>query len=543
MKINGMNHYIVGSSEAGVLESFSITLLCTPYTYETAISGLYTAYDRKQNTGIAIGVKKSGHITACFGLGDEIIEIESLAVHVNRGKRNIVTLQFWGEAGWCELYVNGQISQRKQFRRHSRILKKEGKSFWGKYVDADRYQEGSRFGIFHGDIEVIEMGECYRSYQKILEIHRSYLHKMQEEECNLYEEVSFEEDFHRPSYHLIPTAKWMNEPHAPFYDRGNYHIFYQANPHAPIWDNICWGHLISKDMIHWKELKIALYPDDPKLDMDGCWTGSVCVDQNGVPRIFYTAGNNQELPNQSIACAIPKDMGDIQLQEWNKEGIILRQSLGEGFLGEFRDPYVIYRNGEYHILVGTGDENNGGGNALVYTSPDLKEFTCCGFIMDYAYEAHTEVGHVWELPVLLPLKDENKNIVCDIFLLCACQIEEELVETYYFLGNYDEENKRFIKSHEEPRLLDLGNGIFTGPSGFVAEDGRSIVFTIAQGKRESEIEFDAGWAHNGGLPIELGIQDGELCIRPIRELDVYFNKKVLKEKLIFIPIKNCKKFI
>ena len=101
----------------------------------------------------------------------------------------------------------------------------------------------------------------------------------------------------------------------------------------------------------------------------------------------------------------------------------------------------------------------------------------------------------------------------------ACQIEGERVETYYFLGNWDGKNRKFEKLHEKARLVDLGKGVFTGPSGFVTPDGRSVVFTIAQGCMGFRAEQEAGWAHNGGMPVELFWNGNGLGVRPIREAE------------------------
>ena len=352
-----------------------------------------------------------------------------------------------------------------------------------------------------------------------------------EKEADLYAAQDFSRDVYRPVYHLMPPGKWMNEPHAPFFYKGNYHIFYQANPHAPVWDNLCWGHLVSRDMVGWKDAGIALYPDADNIDIDGCWSGSACLDADGNPMLFYTAGNNKELPNQSVAVAHPENTDDPALRKWVKDGVVLRQSLGNGFLGEFRDPFVWRRDDTYFCLVGTGDENNGGGNALVYTSTDLKTFTCHGFVTEYDYEKCEEVGHVWELPVLLPLNDEKGEYCCDILLFCACQIEHEVVETYYFLGKFDYEKKKFQKFHEYPQLVDLGCGTFTGPSGFVTPNGRSVVFTIAQGKRKPQDEYASGWAHNGGMPIELWMKEDALCIAPVSEAKRYFSKCIVSQEI------------
>ena len=323
----------------------------------------------------------------------------------------------------------------------------------------------------------------------------------------------------------MPPAKWMNEPHAPLWYAGLYHIFYQANPHAPVWDNICWGHLVSRDMVRWEDAGIALSPDqgEPLCDPDGCWSGSACLDDSGLPVVFYTAGNNMCLPNQSVAAARPADCGDPRLRVWKKEGVLLRQDSAHGFLGEFRDPFVFYRDGFWFLLVGTGAAENGGGNAMLYRSTDLRSFEPVGFLLEYDYSAYPAAGHVWELPVLLPLRDETGRHACDIFTFCACQIESDTVEVYYYLGHFDSAAGVFRRTHSQPRLFDLGHGVFTGGAGFVTPDNRTVYFTIAQGMRSEADQYASGWAHNGGLPLELSLREKELSVCPVRELNALFS--------------------
>ena len=83
------------------------------------------------------------------------------------------------------------------------------------------------------------------------------------------------DDPHRPQYHFLPPINWMNEPHAPLYWNGRYHIFYQFNPHGPYWGNIHWGHAVSEDLVHWTHLPIALAPE-PGSDSVGAWSGVSC---------------------------------------------------------------------------------------------------------------------------------------------------------------------------------------------------------------------------------------------------------------------------
>ena len=78
--------------------------------------------------------------------------------------------------------------------------------------------------------------------------------------------------------------------------------------------------------------------------------------------------------------------------------------------------------------------------------------------------------------------------------------------------------------------LDLANGAFTGPSGFKDPvTGRNILFTIAQGQRDSWAEYYAGWAHNGGMPVVLNLlPNNTLGISPIDEVKSLRQKAVLE---------------
>ncbi|WP_051197984.1 glycoside hydrolase family 32 protein [Butyrivibrio sp. MB2005] len=528
---DGYTNYTVGTLEK-MSPNFTITLVVTPFTYETVLSGLFSCFNRVGKEGLLIAIGKRGKVKVIFGTGKNVYSIENVNAKILYQKVNVITFSYWSDAGWCDLCINGVLAGRLQFPRHTEIIFPKTEYIFGKYVDGELFVKDTKRGYFHGSIHSFLFFNDYIPYQKVMESHQKIL--IPEKKICLYNEDAVAKDIYRPAFHLMPPGKWMNEPHAPFFYKGLYHIFYQSNPHAPVWDNLCWGHLVSRDMVMWEYAGIALNPDDENdndIDPDGCWSGSACIDYSGNPVIFYTAGNNCKLPNQSVAKAVPSDTSDIKFEKWNKLGVAIEQNPGSGFLGEFRDPFVFRRGDKYFVLVGTGDKNNGGGNALVYETTDLKYFKELGFLTDYDYEKFSEVGHVWELPVLLPLRNEKGEHACDILLLCACQVENALVETYYYLGHFDESTGRFSKLHEEPRLIDLGHGTFTGPSGFVTPDGRSVLFTIAQGRRGPD-EYKAGWAHNGGMPVELYLRKGELCVMPVKELSNYFPKECDKDSIL-----------
>ena len=100
---------------------------------------------------------------------------------------------------------------------------------------------------------------------------------------------SLASDRHRPRFHLIPPSLWLNDPNGPLHFKGRYHLFYQYAPQISNSATKYWGHAVSTDLVHWKNLGIALAPTSGGPDKNGCWTGSAVV-VNGVPTIVYTGG-------------------------------------------------------------------------------------------------------------------------------------------------------------------------------------------------------------------------------------------------------------
>jgi len=80
---------------------------------------------------------------------------------------------------------------------------------------------------------------------------------------------------YRPQIHFSPKTGWMNDPNGMIYHKGIYHLFFQYYPDSTVWGPMHWGHATSKDLFHWKEQTIALYPDN----LGYIFSGSAVLDK------------------------------------------------------------------------------------------------------------------------------------------------------------------------------------------------------------------------------------------------------------------------
>ncbi len=352
----------------------------------------------------------------------------------------------------------------------------------------------------------------------------------------------YEGDRYRPQYHAIPPAIWMNEPHAPFYYKGRYHVFYQASTSGPLWsDEIRWGHIVSDDMIHWEYVKEAVVPNDgvcPK----GVWTGGATIGPDGAPWLVVTAGTdrygNPNHGGQNIAFAHPVDPDDPNLTEWVLEDTLAITQVNDDSMGEreqFRDPFVWYDDEtEQYLMLVSSSVPGAGGTANIFSSYDMHDWEHHGFLYECPYPEYAIAGEHWECTTFLPVSTKDgKTTKYVLFDTPQYVAEGKAVESYYWIGTFDKENYRFLPDSNEPKLFDFGTQTFNGQNGvcylteqqqeqgLTYEQGRSVVYAIAQGKDAGTMHnYYSGWAHSFAFPLDLWLSDDgtKLMRAPITEL-------------------------
>ncbi|OKP76210.1 glycoside hydrolase [Paenibacillus sp. P3E] len=499
--------------------------------YEGKLTAIVNRHHMERKQGYLLGMFRHGSWSFQVGLeGGDWRELWSPDGHeLPKNEWSYVNAVFDGTLGTIKLYLNGSEIASTDLPSGSRLAEAFGTDLLiGKNNHSSMLAGVFSLQMFSGIIDELKI---YNRALSAEEVAASYQHVLDSAHGGVHPHVPYDEikldrtplltDQHRPQYHVSPPAHWMNEPHAPIYFDGQYHLFYQHNPLGPFFYHIHWGHWVSKDLVHWRDLPVALAPAKDQLAPDGIWSGSATYDADGLPVLFFTAGNDSASPNQSVALArstYAQD-GDPDLVHWVKhpEPLIV-QKQGIGAFGDFRDPFVWKDDDGWFALVGSGIEGEGGA-ALGFASQDMLNWTYKGPFYQADIQKYPYLGPIWELPVLLPLGTDKQGQHKHLLLVSPVGMGAD-VEVFYWIGQLDTHNLSFLPDQEEPELIDVGDFHFTGPSGMVdPKTGRKIIFTIAQGDRTSELEYQSGWAHNGGLPLSVFLrEDGRLGIEPIQEL-------------------------
>ncbi|MDE6613773.1 MAG: hypothetical protein K2K28_04400, partial [Clostridia bacterium] len=281
--------------------------------------------------------------------------------------------------------------------------------------------------------------------------------------------TQYEGDRYRAQYHALPPGVWMNEPHAPFYYNGKYHVFYQHNPAGPRFTGsmMRWGHIVSDDMVHWQYVKDAVVPKG--VCAKGVWTGGSVIGPDGTPWLLLTAGSvpGNSGSGQNIAYAHPADPSDPYLTDWvveEKVAIAQAPDNTQGQVNEFRDS-TCWKDGETYYLMVSSSNPNAGGAIPIFTSSDMRGWEYRGYLYE---NAAAELGIHWECAVMLPVKnaDETKYV-----LMVIPQFSDNsstAIDTYYWIGTFDELTCRYIQDDERKDSLpkfDYGSGNFNGQAG------------------------------------------------------------------------------
>ncbi len=514
-----------------------------------APTGIISQSNKAANQGFILGYERFGCLTFQVGIGNDWLTIWSNGDDLTRYQWNLVTATFDSDKGEMCLYLNGEMIASRSVPVGSEIKGANRTTLVvGRNVEAERLTAGF-LNVASGYMDEVKLYKTALTSEEI----KKYYTGVEVPEIvfsEIWLQNILQDDYTRTQFHGGPYQFWMNEPHAPVYYNGMYHLFYQANMTGSYWRNICWGHLVSTDMVNWKPIKEAIVPTENSVVPDGVWSGGAALDKNGVPLLFFTAGNDsfRDTPglisNQNIGVAYPADLTDPELTDWIiYDELAVIQQQGQGRAGEFRDPHIWKEGDTWCMLVCSGSTTSNGGTALLFTT-DTLELKSDGTIdMNWTYKGPVYemenqsalYGTSWELPIILPVTNEQGTITKYFFEISPAPASIADNKVYYWLGDFDLDTGKFTPDKDfegEPHLLDYGANVFTGPSCLVDPvSGNIYMFSIMQDQRGAAEQGASGWAHTVGLARRIWLNDDgtDLKMEPIEALHTLEEKVLIDE--------------
>ncbi|MCY7781597.1 MULTISPECIES: levanase [unclassified Bacillus (in: firmicutes)] len=325
----------------------------------------------------------------------------------------------------------------------------------------------------------------------------------------------YDEDY-RPQYHFTPEANWMNDPNGMVYYAGEYHLFYQYHPYGLQWGPMHWGHAVSKDLVTWEHLPVALYPDEKGT----IFSGSAVVDKNNTsgfqtgkekPLVAIYTQDREGHQVQSIAYS--NDKG----RTWTKyAGNPVIPNPGKK---DFRDPKVFWYEKEkkWVMVLAAGDR------ILIYTSKNLKQWA-------YASEfgqGQGSHGGVWECPDLFELPvDGNPN---QKKWVMQVSVGNGAVSggsgMQYFVGDFDGTHFKNENPSDQVLWTDYGKDFYAAVSwsDIPSSDGRRLWLGWMSNWQYANDVPTSPWRSATSIPRELKLKaftEGVRVVQtPVKELE------------------------
>ena len=332
---------------------------------------------------------------------------------------------------------------------------------------------------------------------------------------------------YRPAFHFTPKKGWMNDPNGMVYFNGVYHLFFQYYPDSTIWGPMHWGHAVSKDLVNWKELLIALYPDSIGM----IFSGSAVIDANNTSGFgknamvaIYAQHNaalersgSDKFQNQSIAYSL--DEGKTWTK-YKRNPVVKNPGIRD-----FRDPKVFWYTPQkkWIMTLATLD------HITFYSSPDLKnwkEESEFGKTLG----AH---GGVWECPDLFPLTYKGRQIWVLIVNLNPGGPNGGSA-TQYFTGSFD--GRTFQQDDTKVKWIDYGPDEYAGIN-WSNTGNRTIFLGWMSNWEYAQVVPTKNWRSAMTVPRELSLEkvnnEYRIASNPVKELNnLTGNTKILSNVIV-----------
>ncbi|XVE63897.1 hypothetical protein DITRI_Ditri07aG0058100 [Diplodiscus trichospermus] len=325
----------------------------------------------------------------------------------------------------------------------------------------------------------------------------------------------------------------------PLYHKGWYHFFYQYNPDSAIWGNITWGHAVSRDLVHWLYLPLAMVRDR-WYDINGVWTGSATLLPNGQIVMLYTGKTNESVQVQNLA--YPANLSDPLLLDWLKYpgNPVLVPPPGIG-ADDFRDPTTAWLgpDGAWRITMGSRF-NSTIGISLVYRTTNFMDYE----LLDGVLHAVPSTG-MWECVDFYPISIDG-SVGLDTSALgpgtkhvLKASLDDTKVD-HYAIGTYDPVTDKWTPDNPKE---DVGIGLkvdygryYASKTFFDQNKERRILWGWIDETDSDIADLRKGWASLQTIPrtVVYDKKTGTHILQwPVEEVEsLRLNSTVFKEVLV-----------
>ncbi len=301
---------------------------------------------------------------------------------------------------------------------------------------------------------------------------------------------------YRPQFHFSPRIGWNNDPNGLVYYKGEWHLYFQHNPYGWKWGNMHWGHAVSRDLVHWTELPIAIYPYRYG---DWVFSGGALVDSDN------TGGFQSGAEDVIVASYTSTGRGEA-IAYSNDRGRTFTDYIGNPVVKhQGRDPKIIWYAPGKHWVMAVYDEQDVDGQLkqqiAFYTSTDLKAWTL-----------QSKLDGYFECPEIFPLRVDGDMEGAERWVVYGA-------DGAYQVGAFD--GKTFTPDEPDKQCFNWGNCFYASQtySNVPAEDGRRV--QIAWGRiGHPEMPFN----QQMNFPVALALRTTEEGVRlfanPVREIEL-----------------------
>lgn len=318
-----------------------------------------------------------------------------------------------------------------------------------------------------------------------------------------------------PTFHVALLIGWMNDPNGFSVYNGKIHLFYQCHPYSKVWGPMHWAHTVTEDFIKWKNMPVALAPDQ-EYDEAGCFSGTGLDTENG-HLLVYTGvmekeenGLKKTYQNQCVA------IGDgTDYRKADNNPVITGDMMPTGFSREdFRDPKIWREEDGYYLLAGNKTDE-GIPQVVLFHSDNLEDWQ---YVSVLAKDLDGKLGTMWECPDFFSLNGEYGLLISPQNMMAGNEFHNGN-NVAFLSGKYDK--KRHIFQYDKAISVDEGLD-FYAPQTLEMPDGRRIMIGWMQSWDSNIRPENQKWSGMMSLPRELQIIDGKLIQSPVKEMENYY---------------------